>query len=47
MGKQRKNWAMWLSMQWQGADKDVVEVTVEVVICKQGRLLAMMSPWQR
>ena len=32
LGKQRKSKAMWLSMQWQGVGKDVVEVIVEVTI---------------
>ena len=42
MGKQRKSKAMWLSMQWKENDKDFIEVTTVVVVCKHRRLLAMM-----
>ena len=51
IGKVRKIGLWWLSMQWQGVDKDIVEVTVlaygknEVV--QAGVVSELMIEWRR
>ena len=40
MGKERKSKAMWVSMQLQGNDKDVVDVTIDYSsFVSQGRMM--------